>query len=67
LLLSSLAVVGVGLIMPYTPLGVWFKFVRPPLIFFTFLVVFIGAYLLLVEVLKRVFYKRYGQRLEHYA
>jgi len=67
LLLSSLAVVGVGLIMPYTPLGVWFKFVRPPLIFFAFLVVFIGAYLLLVEVLKRVFYKRYGQRLEHYA
>ena len=67
LFLSSVAVVGVALIIPYTLLGVWFKFVTPPLIFFGFLAVFIVAYLLLVEVLKRLFYRRYAQRLEHYA
>jgi Mg2+-importing ATPase len=67
LFLASLIIVGVALILPYTPLGVWFKFVTPPPTFFVFLAVFIGAYLLLVEVLKRLFYRRYAQRLEHYA
>jgi Mg2+-importing ATPase len=67
LLLTSLAIVGVAIALPYTLLGDWFQFVRPPLTFFAFLLAFIGAYLLLVEVLKMVFYKRYAQRLEHYA
>jgi len=67
LLLTSLIVVGVALILPYTILGAWFKFVRPPVTFFVFLIGFVGAYLMLVEVLKRLFYKRYAQRLEHYA
>jgi Mg2+-importing ATPase len=68
LLVSSLVVVGLALILPFTPLGIiGFGFVKPqemPATFFIFLAVFIFAYILLVEVLKRWFYKRYAYRLE---
>jgi len=47
--------------------GAWFEFVKPPIAFFIFMAAFIGAYLSLVEILKRWFYKRYAHRLEQYA
>ena len=67
LLLTSLIIVGIAIVLPFTPLGELFEFVAPPIKFFAFLVGFVGAYLVLVEVLKRLFYKRYAHRLEQYA
>ena len=67
LFLTSLIIVGTAVLLPFTPLGSFFGFVAPPIKFFAFLVGFVGAYLLLVEVLKRLFYKRYAHRLEQYA
>jgi Mg2+-importing ATPase len=67
LFLTTVIIVGVAVVLPFTPLGTLFGFVVPPLSFFGFLVAFVIAYLVLVEALKRTFYKRYGYRLEHYA
>jgi Mg2+-importing ATPase len=64
LLFSSLSIVGVALIMPFTPLGALFEFVPPPLAFFIILALIIAAYLTLVEIVKKWFYKRYSYRLE---
>jgi Mg2+-importing ATPase len=64
LLFSSLSVVGLALIIPFTPLGQLFGFVPPPSLFFLILVAFIGAYLLMVEIVKKWFIKRYSYRLE---
>jgi Mg2+-importing ATPase len=64
LLLSSLSIVGFALILPFTPLGELFHFVKPPFTFFLVLVGLIGAYLVLTEIVKKWFYKRYAYRLE---
>jgi Mg2+-importing ATPase len=64
LLFSSLAVVSLALIIPFTPLGKLFGFVALPSSFFLILAGFIGAYLLLVEIVKKWFIKRYAYRLE---
>jgi Mg2+-importing ATPase len=64
LLLSSLSVVAAGIIIPYTIVSDWFKFVGPPLSFLGILAVFIVTYLGLVEVVKYFFYRRYGHVLE---
>jgi Mg2+-importing ATPase len=64
---TSIAIVAVALLLPFTPLSAPFGFVAPPLEFFAFLTAFIVVYLTLVEALKTVFYRRYAQRLEHYA
>jgi Mg2+-importing ATPase len=59
LLISTLAVVALALIIPFTPLGELFGFEPPPLLFYIVLVGLIGTYLLLVEAIKKWFYKRY--------
>jgi Mg2+-importing ATPase len=64
LLLSSLSIVGFALIIPFTPIGDLFHFVRPPATFFLVLAGLIGAYLVLTEIVKKWFYKRYAYRLE---
>ncbi len=64
LFLSSLSVVAAALLLPLTPLGGLFQFASPPPAFFVFLIAFVAVYLALVETLKRLFYKRYAQRLE---
>jgi Mg2+-importing ATPase len=60
LVISSFSVVGVALILPLTPLGGLFQFVEPPVTFFIILLGFIGAYILLVEMVKKWFFKRYA-------
>lgn len=60
LLLSSIIVVGFAWIIPFTPLGALFKFVKPPSTFFIVLTGLIGAYLVLVEIIKKWFYRRYA-------
>lgn len=65
LLISSLAVVAVGITIPLTFLRHYFGFsnMLPPT-FYVFLIAFIGSYLVLAEGLKRYFYKRYSRLLE---
>lgn len=67
LLLNNLAIVTLALIIPYTPLGRVFKFVRPPAPFFVFLAAILGAYIALTEVIKRWFYRRYEYLLHNHS
>jgi Mg2+-importing ATPase len=64
LLISSLAVVAVAILLPFTPLGGLFQFIALPPEFFLFLTLFVIAYFVMVESLKSLFYKRYAQTLE---
>lgn len=59
LTISTLTIVGFSLILPLTPLGALFQFVEPPPAFFAILVLLIGVYLILVEIVKKWFYKRW--------
>jgi Mg2+-importing ATPase len=64
LLLSSLSVVALAFILPYTPLGSIFKFSPPPATFYPALAGLIAAYLFLAEAAKKWFTKKYAYRLE---
>jgi magnesium-transporting ATPase (P-type) len=55
---AALAVVGVAALLPFTPLGPTFEFVRPPAAFYLVLAAMAVAYLVMVEVVKRWFYRR---------
>ncbi|MEM3526193.1 MAG: magnesium-translocating P-type ATPase, partial [Candidatus Jordarchaeaceae archaeon] len=59
LLLSSLAVVVFALVLPFTPIGELFGFVHPPTLFYIILAGLVFSYLLLAELIKKWFYKRY--------
>ncbi len=48
-----------GALLPFTPLAAWLGFVPLPPLFFAVLVGMIVAYLGLVEVTKRWFYRAY--------
>jgi Mg2+-importing ATPase len=50
----------VGGVLPFTPLAPWIGFVPLPLPFFAVLIGMVGAYLVLVEVVKRWFYRRFA-------
>jgi Mg2+-importing ATPase len=67
LVISSFAVVTVALLIPFTIVGDWFNMIRLPLTFYLILVGFIASYMLLVELIKRWFYRRYAEYLESYA
>lgn len=60
LLFTSIYIVTIGLLIPLTPLGPYFKFVIPPPMFFVALVFIITAYLFLVQFVKSWFIKKYG-------
>ena len=64
LVASAFSVVAVALIIPFTPLGPAFGFVQPPPAFFLILAGLAGTYLVLAQVVKDWFYKRYAYRLE---
>jgi len=64
MIVAGLSVVCVALLLPYTPLGALFQFVRPPDTFLIVLAVFVGSYLILVEALKRRFIRRRAYRVE---
>lgn len=64
LLFSSLIIVALALVLPFTPLGELFEFVRPPPSFYIILTGLIGVYLLLVEAAKIWFYRRYANGVE---
>ena len=64
LTMSSLSVVVLALIIPYTPLGSPFHFTPPPPLFYLFLLAYIGVYLFLADTAKRWFYRRNAFRIE---
>ncbi|MEM2211611.1 MAG: magnesium-translocating P-type ATPase [Nitrososphaerales archaeon] len=60
LLFTTIAVITFALIIPYTLLGEIFRFVKPPITFYIALVLILSAYIILAEIIKNWFYKRYG-------
>lgn len=55
---TSLTVVGIALLLPYTAAGVYFGMVPPPAKFYFLLAAMVLAYLMIVELAKQVFYRR---------
>ena len=60
LMFTSIYIVSIALIIPFTPLGKHFGFVVPPATFFIALIIIVGAYLFTVQVVKNWFIKKYG-------
>ncbi len=58
LVATSLAVVAIAVLLPFSPVRSALGFVSPPLRFFPVLAALVGAYLVAVEVVKRWFYRR---------
>jgi Mg2+-importing ATPase len=54
---SSLAVVTVALVLPFTPPGGHLGFLAPPAVFFLVLAGILVAYLLAVEGMKQLFFR----------
>ena len=59
LLVSGIAVVAAGLLLPLTPLGPLFNFGQLPAAFYAVLAAMVIVYLMMVELLKRWFYRRH--------
>jgi Mg2+-importing ATPase len=57
---TSLAVVGVAVVLPFTPFGSYLGFVPPPPLFFVLLGSMVALYLLTVEGVKHWFYYRFS-------
>jgi Mg2+-importing ATPase len=57
LALSCTLVIAAAFLIPYTPLGPAFGFVRLPASFYLFLACLVAGYLALVEMVKRWFYR----------
>ncbi|WHZ18103.1 MAG: Mg(2+) transport ATPase, P-type [Rhodanobacteraceae bacterium] len=55
LIVSVVAAVVIGIVLPMTPWGADFGFVRLPLVFYAFLAIATTTYLMLVELVKRRF------------
>jgi len=64
LFLSSIIIVLLALMIPFTSFGGLFGLVSPPSIYLAVLVGLVVSYLILAESLKWQFFKRYGHRLE---
>ena len=60
LIFTSIYITSAALVLPYTPLGSYFKFVMPPGTFYIFLILIVGSYLWSVQSLKTWFVKKYG-------
>jgi Mg2+-importing ATPase len=60
LVITCLSLVSVGILLPFTPLAKTLGLVVPPFRYFGILIVLIGSYLTSVEIVKRVFLKKYS-------
>jgi Mg2+-importing ATPase len=60
LIVNILAILVLALVLPYTVIGTYFSFVTLPLKFLAVLGFFIIVYLVLVELVKKWFYRRQG-------
>ncbi len=61
LVFTSLAIMAVGLIMPFTPMANWFGFVKPSAKYFLILEAMVAAYLFLVYFVQKLYIKRFGK------
>jgi len=59
LLISTIACVAIGWILPYTPIGKFFGFAPLPWYIVLVLAGLVLVYLVIVEIVKRLFYKKY--------
>ncbi len=64
LLASSVLIVVVACLLPFTVIGSIFLFVRPPVVFFAVLAGLVLGYLTIVELTKRWFYRKYSAFIE---
>ncbi|VVB75912.1 Copper-exporting P-type ATPase B [Candidatus Tiddalikarchaeum anstoanum] len=60
LILNNLIMVSMAILIPFTFIGSLFGFVTPPLSFMGILVIFVITYIILVELMKKWFYKKYS-------
>ncbi|MBF0512284.1 MAG: magnesium-translocating P-type ATPase, partial [Candidatus Omnitrophica bacterium] len=60
LIFTSIYIASAAMVIPFTPLGAYFKFVMPPASFFFFLILIVGLYLWSVQLAKGWFIKKYG-------
>lgn len=60
LVATSLAVVALAVALPYTPLAPLLGFVAPPPLFLAIMLALVPCYLVAVELMKRLFYRRYA-------
>lgn len=61
LIVTVLCIVAIGIILPYTPLGVPLGFTPLPRLFFLFLIAMTVTYMVLVDVVKRPLMRRYAE------
>jgi Mg2+-importing ATPase len=61
LIINIASILGLALLLPYTPVGKVFGFVPLPASFLGILAVFIVVYLFMVELMTIWFYKRFGE------
>ena len=54
---KALGVIAVAIALPLLPVSRWLGFVAPPPLFFVFLIGATLAYLAIVEITKRIFYR----------
>jgi P-type Mg2+ transporter len=57
---ACVGIVGVALLLPFTPLAKTLGFVSPPPLYFIILILLVSTYLFLVEALKKIFLKKYS-------
>ena len=60
LLISSFAIVILGWIIVYSPIGQYFGFIAPPPEFIAIILGIVVAYLILIQIVKMWFAKKYG-------
>ncbi len=56
----SIAIVAIGAVLPFTPMGTYFGLIPPPAKFYLILATMVVIYLLIVELAKRAFYRWHG-------
>ena len=64
LVASTILIVAIACILPFTPIGSLFGFVALPASFFAVLAGLVISYLVIVELVKRWFYKKYALTTE---
>lgn len=60
LMFTSIYIVTIGILIPFTPLGKYFSFVQPPPLYFLVLAIIITVYLFSVQFVKKWFIRKYG-------
>lgn len=60
LIFTSIFIVTIGILIPFSPFAKPFGFVKPPSLYFVALIIIIVLYLLLVQLVKKWFVRKFG-------